>query len=117
MKPRTLYALLGVVGTVLPYSQLFGRDSTNAGSLLHQLFGGPYSAMFVMDVLVSAVALAAFMRLESRRYGLRYRWVAVVALLTVGVSLALPLFLFMREPHLEDAAPRTAASPSTYKPL
>jgi hypothetical protein len=34
---------------------------------------------------------------------MRRRWVPLVALLTVGVSLALPLFLYQRVTH-QDAA-------------
>jgi hypothetical protein len=36
-------------------------------------------------------------RVEGRRLGLGHRWVPLVANLAVGVSLALPLFLYMRE--------------------
>lgn len=50
-----------------------------------------------MDVLVSAVVVIAFMRLESARLVIPLRWLPVLALITVGVSLALPMFLYMRE--------------------
>jgi hypothetical protein len=41
------------------------------------------------------------MRAESSRLEMRGRWLPVLAALTVGVSLALPLFLYMRELKLE----------------
>jgi hypothetical protein len=47
------------------------------------------------------VALLVFTRIESKRLGIRRRWLVVVAVLTVGVSLGLPLFLYLRELELE----------------
>ena len=58
-----------------------------------------------MDVLVSAVALLVFMRYEGSRPGVRGRWMVVIAVLTVGVSLGFPLFLYLRERKLEHDAP------------
>jgi hypothetical protein len=54
-----------------------------------------------MDVLVSAVALLVFSRREASRLGMRGRWLPLIAVLTVGVSLGLPLFLYLRERTLE----------------
>lgn len=50
-----------------------------------------------MDVIVSSLALWLFVFSEGRRRGMGRLWVYVVCNLTVGVSLALPLFLFFRE--------------------
>ena len=43
------------------------------------------------------------MRAESAKLKIRGRGWPVLALLTVGVSLALPLFLYLRELKLEQA--------------
>jgi len=60
-------------------------------------------------VIASAVVLIAFTRVEGKRVGIRNRWLVVVAVLTVGVSLALPLFLYLREVELERrSSPATA---------
>lgn len=75
-----------------------------------QLFANRIGAFFGMDVFVSAVALLVFARIESSRLALP-RWLPLIAVLTVGVSLALPLFLYMRERKLEQhqAQSKTAA--------
>jgi hypothetical protein len=67
------------------------------------MFGNPVAAFFVMDVVVSALVLWAFIFAEGRRLGMRNLWVYVVCTLTVGVSLALPLFLYFREGALEGS--------------
>lgn len=58
-----------------------------------------------MDVLVSAIVLIAFMRVEGGRLNLRRRWLPVLAVLTVGVSLGLPIFLYMQELRMEELKP------------
>jgi len=57
---------------------------------------------FSLDVVVSAVALLRFSALESRRLRLHSRWIVLAATLLVGVSLGLPLFLYLRERQLEQ---------------
>lgn len=54
-----------------------------------------------MDVLVSAIVLIGFILFEGNRKGMSLLWLQIVGTLVVGVSLGLPLFLFLRERHLE----------------
>jgi hypothetical protein len=55
--------------------------------------------------LVSAIVVASFASTEAGRLKMRNLWLPFIALVLVGVSLALPLFLYLREPYLsEDAA-------------
>ena len=58
--------------------------------------------LFGMDVLVSAVALLVFVRSERTRLGMVERWLPLLAVLIIGVSLGLPLFLYMRERKLKQ---------------
>jgi hypothetical protein len=107
VKAKTAYLWLGVLGTVLPYSQLipFIRENgLDIRLLVQQLFSTPAGAFFGLDVIVSAVVLWVFATVEGRRTGMRHLWAPVVATLTVGVSLGLPLFLYMREARIERPA-------------
>jgi Terpene cyclase DEP1 len=104
MKPKTLYFVLCLIGLLLPYSQLVPwvlQHGLNLPLFVRELFANRIGAFFGMDVIVSAVALLVFTRIESTRLGIRRRWLVVIAVLTVGVSLALPLFLYLRELELE----------------
>lgn len=101
-----LYLLLAVVGTVLPYSQFIPfvrQHGFDAPLFLEQLFANQIGGFFGFDVFVSAATLWVFVAVEGRRAGVRHLWVPVVASVTVGVSLGLPLFLFMRERHRQSA--------------
>lgn len=107
MKPKTAYLWLCVLGTVLPCSQLvpFLREhGLDLRLFVEQLFANPVGAFFGMDVVVSALVLWMLVAVEGRRTGMRRLWAPIVASLTVGVSLGLPLFLFMREAWLERRA-------------
>jgi hypothetical protein len=106
MRPKNLYLGLCLLGTVLPYSQFvpFLRENgLDARAFLAQLFATHIGAFFGWDVIVSSVVLWIMVSVEGRRAGLGHRWVPIVANLVVGVSLALPLFLYMREAQRELA--------------
>ena len=104
MRLKTVYLILCIVGVALPYSQFIPWIAANGLHLsffVQQLFANRIGAFFGMDVLVSAAALLVFARAESPRMGARARWITLLAVLTVGVSLGLPLLLYMRERQLE----------------
>jgi len=105
MHLKSLYLALSVAGFLLPYSQLipFLRDhGPDARLFVEQLFANRISAFFAWDVVVSSVVLWTLIAIEGRRAGVRRLWIPVAANLLVGVSLALPLFLYMRERALEQ---------------
>jgi hypothetical protein len=106
MRPRHLYLGFCVLGTVLPYS-VFVPFLRQHGLDLHefvaQLFATPVSSFFGLDVIVSVVVLWAFVIIDGRRGGRRQLWAPIVASLMVGVSLGLPLFLYLREAQREAA--------------
>lgn len=105
MKLKTVYLVLCILGVLLPYWQFIpwvAANGLNMALFFQQLFANRISAFFGMDVIVSAIALMVFVRSEDSRLSLRAKWLPLAAVLTVGVSLALPLFLFMRERRLEQ---------------
>lgn len=107
MKLRHLYGLLCLIGTVLPYSQFLpwlAANGVDPTLLVRELFSTRIGAFFGLDVVVSALVLFTFVFVEGRRLRMRLFWAPVVSTLAVGVSLGLPLFLYMREWHLEHNA-------------
>jgi AcrR family transcriptional regulator len=112
MKLKTLYVFLCVLGAALPYWQfvpwVVAHHGVPMSLFFRELFANRISAFFGMDVIVSAVVLVVFIRVEGKRLGIRRRWLPVLALLLVGVSLALPMFLYMREVQSEQGASQAA---------
>jgi hypothetical protein len=104
MKLKTVYLILCAVGVVLPYWQFIPWVAAHGLDLrlfVQQLFSNRIGGFFGMDVVVSAVALMVFVRGENARLRIPGRWLPLVAVLTVGVSLGLPLFLYLREHAVE----------------
>jgi hypothetical protein len=103
VKAKHLYLALCFIGTVLPLSQFIPfvrQHGLDLPLFLSQLFATRISAFFAWDVIVSSIVLWVFVAIEGRRLRLSHLWIPVAANLVVGVSLGLPLFLYMREPGL-----------------
>jgi hypothetical protein len=115
MKLKTVYLILCFLGVALTYWQFVPwavQNGLNMSLFFHQLFANRVSAFFGMDVFVSALALVVFMRNEGSRLRIGARWLPILALLLVGVSLALPMFLYMRE-RKQDQVNICASAEST----
>jgi hypothetical protein len=100
MSSKTLYLLLCVAGTILPYTQFvpFLREhGLDLRLFFEQLFANWIGGFFGLDVFVSSVVLWVFVFTEGRRSGVRHLWAPIAANFAVGVSLGLPLFLYLRE--------------------
>jgi hypothetical protein len=94
------YLIAAIVGAILPLSQVIPFLITYGLDLplfFRQLFQNHVSAFFGMDVIVSSLVLWMFVFSEGRRCRMKNLWLYVVCNLMVGVSLALPLFLFFRQ--------------------
>jgi hypothetical protein len=107
MRLRHVYLILGVIGVLLPYSQLvpwFLQHGLDLSLFFPQLFANRIGGFFGLDVIVSSFVLWVFVFSEGGRIGLRHLWLPVLASLIVGVSLGLPLFLYMRQLHLDETA-------------
>jgi Terpene cyclase DEP1 len=104
MNRKVLYLVLCVLGFALPYSQFVPwiiEHGLDMPLLVRQLFANRIGGFFGLDVLVSAIALVGFIRSEGARLKMQSLWLPIVSVLLVGVSLGLPLFLYLREGELE----------------
>ena len=104
MNIKATFLILCVLGTLLPLSQFVPwviDNGLNMPLFFQELFSTKVGGFFGMDVIVSAVVLFVFIFAEGRRLGMPNLWIPVVATLSVGVSLGLPLFLYMRQSKIE----------------
>ena len=98
-----VFLVAAILGAVLPLSFLLpfvAAHGLDVPLIFRQLFQNNVSAFFGTDVIVSALALLAFVYSEGRRKGMKNLWAYALCTLLVGVSLGLPLFLFFRERRL-----------------
>jgi hypothetical protein len=104
MRLRHLYLALCVLGVVLPYAEFvpwLSQHGLQLGAFVHELFTTRIGAFFGLDVVLSAVALFVFVFAERRVLAIRHIWLPIIATVLVGVSLGLPLFLYMRQRVLD----------------
>ena len=103
MKLRHVYLALSVLGCVLPlyfHVQFFAQHGIDLPLFLAQLFVNPISSFFAMDVLVSGALTVIFIAAETRRLRVKSGLWCLLGL-SVGVSLALPAFLYLRQRQLD----------------
>jgi hypothetical protein len=109
MKARHFYLICGVLGLILPYSQLVPwllEHGLNITLFYRELFANRISAFFAMDVIVSAIVLIWFIQSEGKRLPVRLLWLPTIGTLVAGVSFGFPLFLFLRQMALDRTAAR-----------
>ncbi len=107
---KFLYLLLCIAGTALPLSQFvpwLSAHGLDLPLLVQQATSGRIAAFAWADVLVSGIAVAVLVVAEGRRLAMPRLWLPLPCLL-VGPSLALPLFLYLRERHRAAAPLRRA---------
>lgn len=105
MRMKHVYIGLAVLGFILPVSQLvpliIEMNGFDPVLLMQQAFANRGSSLVAMDLLVTALASLVLIIVEGRRLGMERVWVPIACVFLVGMSLGLPLFLYMRELHLE----------------
>ena len=95
-----VYLLLAVVGAAVPLTIagiFLADEGLDLGEFVDQLFETTISTMAFADLAISSLVFLFWSWHEARRVGIRPWWPFVAANLLVGLSFALPLFLFFRE--------------------
>lgn len=105
---RAFYAAAAVVGTVVPWV-FFGSYLASGGLSLAgavgDLFANGAAGGFVADVLISIGVFLVWSAVDARRHRVPRWWLVLPATGLVGLSLSLPLYLFLREGAVVGAAP------------
>ncbi|SRR6266498_5480689 len=105
MNRKTTYIALAFVGLFAPYYFLFNFLNTNGLNLpllIRQLFANNISTFFAVDLIISILVFWIYMVGEATKLQMKNWWLYILASLTVGLSFALPLFLYFRERKLES---------------
>jgi hypothetical protein len=106
MKLRHLYLSLAVVGLLLPMSQFINflaKYGMNVRYMLELLVANSISRFFVLDLVITALVFLVYVVVEGKHLGMRFIWIYILLTLCIGLSFALPLFLFAREVNKEFA--------------
>lgn len=96
---KAFYLIAAIVGAIVPYATYFGYLAQVPGSsgALSLAWGNPIAAATLADFSISCLVFWPFMFVESRRLAIRHWWLFIVANIVIGLSFALPAFLYLRE--------------------
>lgn len=104
---KAFYLVAAIIGAIMPYAVYFGYLGYVPGSsgALSLAWGNPIAAATLTDFTISCLVFWPFVFAESRRLGIGYWWFFIVANVLIGLSFALPAFLFVRERRLASGQP------------
>jgi hypothetical protein len=109
MAKKNIYLILAVIGFIAPYYfflQLPAENGFDLPLLMQPLFANNFMKGVAMDLTVSVIVFWVFVFVEASKLQMKNPWLYLLVTLLVGLSFALPLFLYFREGKLELA--RTA---------
>lgn len=105
MKTKNIYLLLCLLGVIIPYASFVPwviENGLNVPLLINQIVSSPVASFGWLDVIVSAVVLFTFIYRDFQKIRVRHWWLTIIGTLAVGVSLGLPLYLYLREISQND---------------
>lgn len=100
MTRKRLYLMLAVLGTVVPwilFGSFFARNGADIPLFVRSLFVNGAAGGFAVDLLFSISIFWFWSFGDSRKHGVKGWWLVLPAASFVGLSLALPLYLYLRE--------------------
>ena len=102
MNRKNFFLVLAIIGFIAPYYFFLQVRSFDVNALFQQFSASAILSGIAMDLLVSVITYWFFMFTEAKKLGMKNPWVYLLATLLVGLSFALPLFLYFRERKLES---------------
>ena len=91
MSSKSIYLALALIGLFVPYFFFFKFLGAN-----------DISTFFAVDLIISIIVFWIYMIAEANTLQMKNWWLYILASLIVGLSFALPLFLYFRERKLES---------------
>ena len=104
MTKRNIYLILAILGFVAPYYfflQISPENGSDLPALIRPMFANDFMRGLAMDLTVSVIVFWFFVFAEANRLQMKNPWLYLLATFLVGLSFALPLFLYFRERKLE----------------
>lgn len=96
---KRFYLALAVVGTIVPwlfFGSFFATEGFDLPLFVESLFVNGAAGGFSADVLISIVVFLVWSFYDQQQHGVRRWWLVLPASFLVGLSLALPLYLYLR---------------------
>ena len=102
MSRKNVFLGLTIIGFIAPYYFFLQVRAFDLNALFQQFAASKILSGIAMDLLISVIVFWFFMLTEAKKLEMKNAWVYFLATLLVGLSFALPLFLYFREVKLKN---------------
>ncbi|MDM7850152.1 DUF2834 domain-containing protein [Pseudochrobactrum kiredjianiae] len=102
MNAKNFYLAMAIIGTLVPwlfFGSFFALNGLDIPLFLQSLFANGAAGGFSADVLITIVVFWIWSWRDAAKNNVTHWWLVLPASCFVGLSLALPLYLYLREPH------------------
>ena len=99
MKLKYFYLLASIIGTVLSwifFADFFNDNGFNIPFFIMSLFENGAAGGFSIDILISICVFWIWVFFDARQNNIKKWWLVLPAGCFVGLSLALPLYLYLK---------------------
>ncbi len=99
-KVQIFYLVAAIVGTVLPWMDFLPfcqGVGFSPPEILRALYTNGATSGLSNDFFITCVVLWVFAYIDSRQSGVKRWWFVIPAAPLIGLSMALPAYLFLRE--------------------
>lgn len=102
---KKFYVVIMGLGLIISYSifiPFFADHGMDMSLMINQAFANRISSVFAIDLILSAIVAIVFMIYQGRKIKLKFYWIPIACTILIGLSFGLPLYLYLREVHLND---------------
>ena len=99
-KTKAFYLIATVAGTILPWIPFWPfvmEKSFSPYSIIQALYANGASSGLSNDFFISCVVFWVFVIVDAKQLRLKYWWFVIPSAPFIGLSMALPAYLFIRE--------------------
>jgi Terpene cyclase DEP1 len=100
---KRFYLIAAIIGAIAPYATYFGylAHVPGASGALSLAWGSAIAATTLVDFTISCLVFWPFVFVEAKRLGIKWPLLFIISNVLIGLSFALPLFLYCREIAIE----------------
>jgi hypothetical protein len=111
---QAIYLILSIVGTILTQQANWKFIQTSSGFHFDQFIidatNTAAAESLSWDLIIGATAVFIWMITESKRINLKYSWLPISMSIVIAFAAGAPLFMFLRERHLNKVTDKPEAT-------
>ncbi len=111
MSRKAVYLIMAIVGSIVPYlffGRFFAAEGLDLVAFVSSLFVNGPAGGFTSDLLLTSFVFWLWSFHDARRFEIANWWIIPVVNLLIGLSAALPFYMYLRFDKAELAPTLTS---------